>query len=296
MLTIYDSKRRAKTVFTPIVPGKVSLYVCGNTVYDHCHLGHARSMVCFDMMVRFLRANQYTVTYVRNITDLDDKIIQRAHERGIEIDQLTEELIAAMHADAAALSVLPPDYEPRATGHINDMIQLIEHLLVKSHAYVSDSGDVCFSVNSCAQYGQLSQQNLEELQAGARIEIDQGKRCALDFVLWKLAKPGEPRWSSPWGDGRPGWHIECSAMATALLGPRLDIHGGGVDLQFPHHENEIAQSECYSGKTFANYWLHVGLLRLNDEKMAKSTGNFLTIQQVIHRNPPEVVRYFLLSC
>ncbi len=295
MLMIYDSSVRKKVAFTPMTPGQVSLYVCGNTVYDHCHLGHARAMICFDVIVRYLRASGLQVTYVRNITDIDDKIIQRAQARGIHIDALTDELIAAMNEDAALLSILPPTHEPRATAYIEPMIQLIERLIDREHAYVSAGGDVCFAVHSFAKYGQLSHQNLEELQSGVRIEVDQDKRCALDFVLWKLAKPGEPSWPSPWGEGRPGWHIECSAMAMELLGEQFDLHGGGLDLQFPHHENEIAQSECASGKTFANYWLHAGLLQINHEKMSKSTGNFLTIQDVVKRHAPEVVRYFLLS-
>jgi cysteinyl-tRNA synthetase len=271
------------------------MYVCGITVYDRCHLGHARSMVCFDVIVRYLRSQNYDVTYVRNITDIDDKIIARANERGISIDMLTTQFIKAMHDDAEALNILPPNHEPRATGHIDTIIKLISRLLEKEHAYVSDNGDVCYQVDSFTEYGKLSHKDLDGLVAGSRVEIVKEKRSPLDFVLWKKAKEGEPSWSSPWGEGRPGWHIECSAMAMHELGEHFDIHGGGLDLQFPHHENEIAQSEGATGKTFANYWLHVGMLQVNNEKMAKSVGNFFTIEDVLKDHHHEIVRYFLLS-
>ncbi|MCW8450492.1 cysteine--tRNA ligase [Legionella quinlivanii] len=295
MLSLYNSLTRQKEVFKPLTPGKIGLYACGITVYDRCHLGHARSMVCFDAIVRFLRSQNYEVTYVRNITDIDDKIIVRAQERGIPINELTSHFIDAMHSDERSLNILPPDVEPRATAHIHSIIQLIEKLLERKNAYVSDNGDVCFEVSSFSDYGKLSHKDLEGLVAGARIEVVREKRSPLDFVLWKSAKPGEPSWPSPWGDGRPGWHIECSAMAMHELGQQFDIHGGGLDLQFPHHENEIAQSEAATGKPFANYWIHVGMLQVNNEKMAKSLGNFYTIEDVLKTHHPEVIRYFLLS-
>jgi cysteinyl-tRNA synthetase len=295
MLQLYNSLTRKKEVFVPLRAGKIGLYVCGITVYDRCHLGHARSMVCFDVIVRYLRAQKFEVTYVRNITDIDDKIINRASERGISIEVLTEENIVAMNEDTEALHILKPDLEPRATAHIQTIIALIQRLLAKGHAYLSDNGDVCYQVESFPQYGKLSHKDIAGLIAGARIEVVKEKRSPLDFVLWKKAKSNEPSWPSPWGEGRPGWHIECSAMAMQELGEQFDIHGGGLDLQFPHHENELAQSEAATGKPFANYWLHVGMLQINQEKMAKSLGNFLTIQEVLSRHHPEVVRYFLLS-
>lgn len=295
MLHLYNSLTRTKEPFVSISPGKIGIYVCGITVYDHCHIGHARSMVSFDVIVRFLRSQGYQVKYVRNITDIDDKIIARAHERAIPIDQLTAQYIAAMKEDTKALNILPPDVEPRATEHIDSIIHLIERLITKGNAYISDNGDVCYQVQSFADYGKLSHKDLEGLIAGARIEIVKEKRSPLDFVLWKKAKPGEPSWPSPWGEGRPGWHIECSAMAMSELGEQFDIHGGGLDLQFPHHENEIAQSEAATEKPFANYWLHVGMLQVNNEKMSKSLGNFFTIADVLDKYHPEVVRYFLLS-
>jgi len=295
MLNLYNSLTRTKELFKPLKPGKIGMYVCGITVYDRCHLGHARSMVCFDVIVRFLRSQGYEVTYVRNITDIDDKIIVRANERGVSIDELTAQYINAMHDDARALNILPPNIEPRATSHIDSIIQLIKQLIDKGYAYVSDNGDVCYQVEQFADYGKLSHKDVDGLIAGARIDVVKEKRSPLDFVLWKKAKPGEPCWPSLWGDGRPGWHIECSAMAMHELGEQFDIHGGGLDLQFPHHENEIAQSEAASGRTFANYWLHVGMLQVNNEKMAKSLGNFYTIEDVLKQHHPEVVRYFLLS-
>jgi cysteinyl-tRNA synthetase len=295
MLHLYNSLTRTKEKFIPIVPGKIGMYACGITVYDRCHLGHARSMVSFDVIIRYLRSQGFDVTYVRNITDIDDKIIARANERGIPIDELTAQFIKAMHEDAAALNILPPDLEPRATGHVDTIIRLIQRLLDKNHAYVSDNGDVCYQVDSFAEYGKLSHKDLDGLISGSRVEIVKEKRSPLDFVLWKKAKANEPSWSSPWGEGRPGWHIECSAMAMNELGEQFDIHGGGLDLQFPHHENEIAQSEAATGKCFANYWMHVGMLQVNNEKMAKSTGNFFTIADVLKTHHPEVIRYFLLS-
>ncbi len=295
MLHLFNSLTRTKEPFVSINPGKIGMYVCGITVYDHCHLGHARSMVSFDVIVRYLRSQGYDVTFVRNITDIDDKIIARANERGIPIDELTAHYIAAMHEDMQALNILPPDYEPRATDHIATIIRLIERLLAKGNAYVSDNGDVCYQVDTFADYGKLSHKDLDGLMSGARIEVVKEKRSPLDFVLWKKAKEGEPSWPSPWGEGRPGWHIECSAMAMEELGEQFDIHGGGLDLQFPHHENEIAQSEAATCKPFANYWMHVGMLQVNNEKMSKSLGNFFTIADVLNEHHPEVVRYFLLS-
>jgi cysteinyl-tRNA synthetase len=295
MLQIYNTLTRTKEVFIPLQPGKIGIYVCGNTVYDHCHLGHARSMVCFDVFVRFLRYQGFDVNYVRNITDIDDKIINRANERGITIQALTEYYIKAQNNDCQALKILSPNKEPKATEHIPSIIQLINELIAKDYAYVGDNNDVYYRVESFAEYGKLSHKDIDGLLAGARIDIVKAKQSPLDFVLWKSAKPEEPSWPSPWGAGRPGWHIECSAMAMQELGPQFDIHGGGLDLQFPHHENEIAQSEAISEKPFANYWMHVGMLQVNNEKMAKSVGNFFTISEVLEKYQPEVVRYFLLS-
>ena len=295
MLHLYNSLTRTKEPFISLKPGKIGMYVCGITVYDHCHLGHARSMVAFDVIVRFLRSQGFEVTYVRNITDIDDKIIVRANERGVSIDELTNQYISAMHEDTRALNILDPDLEPRATGHIDTIIKLIQRLIDKGNAYVSDNGDVCYQVDSFADYGKLSNKDLDGLVSGARVEIVKEKRSPLDFVLWKRAKPNEPHWASPWGEGRPGWYIECSAMAMHELGEQFDIHGGGLDLQFPHHENEIAQSEAATGKPFANYWLHAGMLQVNGEKMSKSVGNFFTIADVLKEHHPEVIRYFLLS-
>jgi cysteinyl-tRNA synthetase len=295
MLHLYNSLTRTKEQFVPIQPKKIGMYVCGITVYDHCHIGHARSMVCFDVIVRYMRSQGYEVNFVRNITDIDDKIIVRANERGIPIDELTAHYIAAMHEDMRALNILPPNHEPRATEHIDSIIHLIERLLKNGNAYVSDNGDVCYQVDTFAEYGKLSHKDLDGLVSGARVEIVKAKRSPLDFVLWKKAKSGEPSWPSPWGEGRPGWHIECSAMAMEELGEQFDIHGGGLDLQFPHHENEIAQSEAATHKHFANYWMHVGMLQVNNEKMSKSLGNFFTIADVLAEHHPEVVRYFLLS-
>ena len=295
MLEIYNSLTNKKETFKPIVEGKVNLYVCGMTVYDFCHLGHARVLVAFDVVYRFLKARGYDVTYVRNITDIDDKIITRANENGEEFLALTERFIDAMHEDERALGVLPPTKEPKATENIPEIIAMIETLIEKGHAYVGESGDVYYDVSSFPQYGKLSGRKVDDLRAGERIAVDESKKDPLDFVLWKPAKPDEPSWESPWGDGRPGWHIECSAMSTSILGNNFDIHGGGHDLQFPHHENEIAQSEACTGEHFANYWMHNGFIRINDEKMSKSLNNFFTIRDVLESYSPEAVRYFLLS-
>ena len=294
MLKLYNTIAREKQDFVPIVPGKVSMYVCGMTVYDYCHLGHARVMVVFDMVNRWLRASGYEVTYVRNVTDIDDKIIKRAHENGESIAALTNRFIAAMDEDAARLGVLPPDQEPRATDYVDEMVDMIAKLVDKGHAYPADNGDVFYSVSSFPSYGKLSGKSLEDLRAGERVEVDTHKRDPLDFVLWKSAKPGEPSWDSPWGKGRPGWHIECSVMGEHHLGEHFDIHGGGQDLQFPHHENEIAQSEAAHDCTFVNYWMHNGFVRVDDEKMSKSLGNFFTIREVLKKFDAEVVRFFIL--
>ncbi len=295
MLTIYNSLIKKKEIFKPIKTGKISLYACGNTVYDHCHIGHARSMLSFDMIVRYLRAIDYEVLYVRNITDIDDKIIQRAHDNQESWQDLTERFIKAQREDEKALGMLSPDHEPKATEHIASIIQLIEAILAKNGAYIAKNGDVYFRVRQFKGYGKLSHRNIDELDSGARIEISDIKEDPLDFVLWKISKPNEPTWDSPWGAGRPGWHIECSAMSTQLLGQPFDIHGGGLDLKFPHHENEIAQSEAACEKTFANYWMHIGLLQVNKEKMSKSLGNFITIKEALAKHSPELIRYFMLS-
>ena len=297
MLMIYNSLAREKVVFTPIEPGKVRIYVCGMTVYDYCHLGHARVMVAFDAVVRWLRASSFDVTYVRNITDIDDKIIKRALENGEPIRALTDRFVAAMHEDAGALGVLSPDHEPRATDHVDGMQTLISALERNGLAYVADNEDVCYAVRKFPAYGRLSGKSIDELRAGERVDVADGKRDPLDFVLWKHAKADEPdeaKWASPWGAGRPGWHIECSAMGAALLGKQFDIHGGGQDLQFPHHENEIAQSEGANGCRYVNYWMHNGFVRVDNEKMSKSLGNFFTIRDVLKRYDPEVVRFFIL--
>lgn len=294
-ITIYNSLSRQKEPLIPMQPGKIGMYVCGMTVYDRCHLGHARSMVCFDVIVRFLRYSGLQVKYVRNITDIDDKIIARAAERGMSFQDLTQEQIAFMHEDARALGTLPPDLEPCASHHMPHIIALIQRLYDSGYAYVTQQGDVCFQVEKFKDYGKLSQQDLSKLIAGSRIEVDQDKLSPMDFVLWKKAKPNEPAWASPWGEGRPGWHIECSAMSMAQLGEEFDIHAGGLDLQFPHHENEIAQSEAATEHSYARYWLHSGMLQINDEKMSKSLGNFCTIEEVVKAYHPEIIRYFLLS-
>lgn len=294
---IYNTLAREKQVFTPIVPGKVSIYVCGMTVYDYCHLGHARVMVVFDMVQRWLRTTGYMVTYVRNITDIDDKIIKRAVDNGETISQLTKRFIQAMDEDAAALGVQKPDHEPRATQYVPQMLEIIEKLENSGLAYRATDGDVNFSVRDFAGYGKLSGKSLDDLRAGERVELNVGKRDPLDFVLWKASKESEPeevKWDSRWGRGRPGWHIECSAMSEHILGEQFDIHGGGQDLQFPHHENEIAQSEGAHRHQFVNYWMHNGFVRIDNEKMSKSLGNFFTIREVLKKYDPEVIRFFIL--
>ena len=295
MLKIYNTLTHQKEEFKPIEPGKIRMYVCGLTTYDYSHIGHARMLVAFDVIVRYLRASGFVVTYVRNITDVDDKIIQRAKENNEPFNELTDRFIAFMHDDEKALNVSPPDIEPRATAHIKDIISIIEQLISKGFAYVAENSDVYYAVNKFQNYGKLSRKNLEELLAGARIDIEESKRDPRDFTLWKQAKEGEPGWDSPWGYGRPGWHIECSAMSSCCLGETFDIHGGGSDLMFPHHENEIAQSEAASGKKFVHTWMHNGPVRVDDEKMSKSLGNFFTIREVLKKYPAEVIRYFLLS-
>ncbi|PFG09171.1 cysteinyl-tRNA synthetase [Marinobacter sp. LV10MA510-1] len=295
MIRIYNTLSQKKEEFKPIEPGKVGIYVCGMTVYDYCHLGHARVLVAFDVITRYLRHSGFDVNYVRNITDIDDKILRRADENGEVYTDLTERMIAAMHEDEARLGVLSPNAEPRATAFISDMIAMIETLIAGDHAYAAGNGDVYFSVSSFADYGKLSKKKLEDLLAGARVDVEQAKRSPADFALWKAAKPGEVFWPSPWGNGRPGWHIECSAMANHCLGDTFDIHGGGPDLLFPHHENEIAQSECATGHRFVNTWMHAGAIRVNKEKMSKSLGNFFTIREIMETYPAEVVRYFLVS-
>jgi cysteinyl-tRNA synthetase len=295
MLQIYNTLTRQKEIFQSIKPKEVGIYVCGMTVYDYCHLGHGRILVIFDMMTRYLREQGYQVHYVRNITDIDDKIINRAHELGEDFRDLTARFIKFMHEDERALNILPPNVEPRATEHIPEIIKMIEILLSKDYAYIAENGDVYYDVTRFSKYGQLAQQDLEDLQAGARVSIVDVKRNPLDFVLWKLAKPEEPSWDSPWGLGRPGWHIECSAMSTHCLGSHFDIHGGGIDLRFPHHQNEIAQSEASFDTQFANTWIHGGHVQVNSEKMSKSLGNFFTIREVLTQYPAEVIRYFMLA-
>ncbi len=295
MLQIYNTLTRKKEAFKPLVEGKVGLYVCGVTVYDLCHIGHARTYIGFDNIVRYLRFSGYDVTYVRNITDVEDKIIKRANENGEDPMALVERNIAEMYQDFDALSLLHPDIEPRVTTHMQEIIDMIVTLVEKEHAYVAASGDVLFDVTSFKDYGQLSGQNLEQLQAGSRVEVDDTKRNPLDFVLWKMAKPGEPSWTSPWGEGRPGWHIECSAMNAKELGAHFDIHGGGSDLAFPHHENEVAQSCCALDTPYVNYWIHTGMVQVDQEKMSKSLGNFFTIREVLEKYDAETTRYFLTS-
>ena len=295
MLKLFNSLSRSKETFVPIEPGKVRMYVCGMTVYDLCHLGHARVLVVFDVVYRWLKASGYEVNYVRNITDIDDKIIRRADERGEPFGELTERFIAAMHEDSEALAVLPPTEEPRATGHMDEILAMIERLIERGYAYVAGNGDVYYAVSAFPGYGKLSGKDPAELRAGARVEVGESKRDPLDFALWKAAKPGEPAWESPWGAGRPGWHIECSAMSTCALGDHFDIHGGGADLQFPHHENEIAQSEGATGRPFVNWWMHNGFVRVNEEKMSKSLGNFFTVREILERYQAEEVRYFILT-
>ena len=294
---IYNTLAREKQIFSPIQPGKVRMYVCGMTVYDYCHLGHARVMVVFDTVQRWLRASGYDVIYVRNVTDIDDKIIRRAVDNGETISQLTRRFIAAMDEDAASLGVQKPDHEPRATEYVPQMLRLIEKLEKRGLAYKADDGDVNYSVRDFPGYGKLSGKSLDDLRAGERVDVNAGKRDPLEFVLWKASKESEPdevKWASKWGKGRPGWHIECSAMSEELLGEQFDIHGGGQDLQFPHHENEIAQSEGAHQHTFVNYWMHNGFVRVDNEKMSKSLGNFFTIRDVLKQYDPEVVRFFIM--
>ncbi|MCL1147961.1 cysteine--tRNA ligase [Shewanella sp. 10N.261.52.F9] len=295
MLKLYNSLTRQKEQFVPLQPGKVGMYVCGVTIYDLCHIGHGRTFVSFDMIVRYLRYSGYDVNFQRNITDVDDKIIKRANENNESCDDLTERLIAEMHRDFDALNMARPDNEPRATLHMPEIIDMVEKLIEREHAYVASNGDVLFSVSSFPEYGRLSGQNLEQLQAGARVEVEDAKRDPMDFVLWKMSKPGEPTWESPWGPGRPGWHIECSAMNSKHLGNHFDIHGGGSDLQFPHHENEIAQSCCAHDTPYVNYWMHTGMVMVDKEKMSKSLNNFFTIRDVLGHYDAATVRYFLLS-
>jgi len=295
MLMIYDSLRGEKREFVPVTPGEIKIYSCGNTVYDYCHIGHARSEIVFDVIVKYLRSVGWKVTFVRNITDIDDKIIARANENQETCDELTNRMIAIMHEDEKALGLDSPDVEPRATQYIPQIIALIEKLIANGNAYVADNGDVYFEVRQFEQYGKLSHRDVDQLCVGARIQMGEQKKDPLDFVLWKSSKPGEPTWDSPWGAGRPGWHIECSAMSTDILGQPFDIHGGGMDLKFPHHENEIAQSEAACGHGFANTWMHVGLLNVNGEKMSKSLNNFFTIRDVLAEYHPELVRYFMVT-
>jgi cysteinyl-tRNA synthetase len=295
MLQLHNTLSNSKVPFTPIEEGKIRLYVCGMTVYDYCHIGHARVMVSFDVITRYLRHAGYQVEYVRNITDVDDKIIKRAAENGETCDQLTNRFIGAMHEDELALNVLPPNQEPRATAHIPAIVDMIQTLIDKNYAYAASNGDVYYRVDKFETYGALTNRKLEDMRAGARVDINDVKENPFDFVLWKAAKAGEVSWASPWGEGRPGWHIECSAMTKCCLGNHFDIHGGGPDLPFPHHENEIAQSEAANGETFVNYWLHAGAVRVNKEKMSKSLGNFFTIREVLAKFPAEIVRYLLTA-
>lgn len=294
-LKIYNSVTKQKELFVPINPGKANFYVCGMTVYDYCHIGHARTYITFDMIMRYLRSQGLDVTYIRNITDIDDKIIKRAHENGETIQALTNRFVDAMREDFSALSILPPDAEPKATEHMVQIIDMVQTLIDKGHAYIAKNNDVYYCIKSFKKYGQLAHKNLDDLQAGARVEVVDVKKDPLDFVLWKSAKEGEPSWDSPWGAGRPGWHIECSAMSTCALGNHFDIHGGGFDLKFPHHENEIAQSEGATGEKFVNMWIHVGFVQVDKVKMSKSLGNFFTVRDVLKSYPAGVIRYFTLS-
>ena len=295
-MKIFNSLTKKKDLLKPIESGKIRLYVCGITIYDYSHIGHARLLITFDMVVRYLRMRGYEVTFIRNITNIDDKIIKRAQENKEKPEALAERFVQIFHEDEKALGILPPDFEPRATQYIPKIIKLIEKLIHKQHAYIgANGGDVYFDVRTFSEYGKLSHRDLDDLHAGAQVEISENKHDSLDFVLWKRAKSGEPRWKSPWGEGRPGWHIECSAMSSSLLGQPFDIHGGGLDLKFPHHENEIAQSEAAEEKKFVNLWMHAGLLEINKEKMSKSLGNVVSIREALKANDTEVLRYFLLS-
>lgn len=295
MLMIHNTLTRQKEVFKPIHHPKVGVYICGVTVYDYCHLGHARTYTSADVIIRYLRFRGYEVNHVRNITDIDDKIINRANEKGEDFNAVTERFIQAMHEDFDALGLSPPDHEPRATAYVPQMVSLIEKLIQQNHAYVASNGDVYFEVRTVPDYGCLSHHDIDQLESGARVEIADVKRDPLDFVLWKLAKPNEPSWDSPWGKGRPGWHTECVVMSMDLLGEQFDIHGGGRDLIFPHHENEIAQAHAYNHASFANTWIHGGFLQIDKEKMSKSLGNFVTIRDLLREHSPEALRYFLLA-
>lgn len=295
MLSIYNTLTRQKEVFKPIEPGKVGMYVCGVTTYDHCHIGHGRTYVFFDTIVRYLRFSDYEVKYVRNITDVDDKIIARANQNSEDFIELTERFIDIMHDNFKSLKMVEPDVEPKVSTHIPEIIDFIARLIERNHAYIADNGDVLFSVPSFADYGKLSRQDLDMLQAGARVDVVQDKQNPMDFVLWKMAKSGEPSWSSPWGEGRPGWHIECSAMNAKHLGLQFDIHGGGSDLTFPHHENEVAQSCCAYDTNYVNTWIHSGMVQVDKEKMSKSLGNFFTIEDVLQVFDGETIRFFLLN-
>lgn len=292
MLKIYNTLSKQKEIFKPLQPGKIDLYVCGVTPYDYCHIGHGRVFLVFDVVIRYLRYINFAVKYIRNITDIDDKIIKRAQEKNIPFTALTAEFIEAMNADFQNLNILSPTTEPRATEYIQQMVEMIQKLVDKGYAYVGETGDVYYDIQKFESYGCLSHRDLEDLKAGSRVEINDAKQHPFDFVLWKMAKPEEPSWDSPWGPGRPGWHIECSAMSLAHCGETFDIHGGGPDLKFPHHENERAQSEAATGKPFVNYWMHVGFVQQDKEKMSKSLGNFLTIRDFLKHYHPEVLRYF----
>ena len=295
MLQIYNTLSRKKEVFKPITSNKVGLYVCGITIYDRCHIGHARTYVAFDIIARYLKYLGYDLTHVRNITDVDDKIIKRAQENGESCEALTLRMTEQMYQDFDDLNIMRPDIAPTVTGHMDEIIALVERLIERKHAYVASNGDVMFEVSTYKDYGKLSLQNLDMLQAGSRVDVDEAKRSPLDFVLWKMAKPNEPSWDSPWGKGRPGWHIECSAMNSKHLGQHFDIHGGGSDLQFPHHENEIAQSCCAFDTPYVNYWMHGGMVQINKEKMSKSLNNFFTLRSVLDEYDAESVRFFLTS-
>lgn len=295
MLKIFNTLTRQKEEFKPIYAGEVGMYVCGITVYDLCHIGHGRTFVAFDVVARYLRFLGYKLKYVRNITDIDDKIIKRANENGEVFTALVERMVNEMHADFDALNILRPDSEPRATHYIHEIIAIAERLIERGYAYVASNGDVMFSVETDADYGKLSRQDLDQIQAGARVEVADVKRNPMDFVLWKMSRPGEPSWSSPWGEGRPGWHIECSAMNCKQLGYHFDIHGGGSDLMFPHHENEIAQSTCAHDGEYVNYWMHSGMVMIDREKMSKSLDNFFTVRDVLKYYDAETIRYFLMS-
>ena len=295
MLYIYNTASRQKELFKPILAPKVGLYVCGLTVYDDCHIGHGRLFIWFDVVVRYLRNIGFQVTHVRNITDIDDKIIKRAATLKFDYKTLTEQMIASMHADEKSLNIIPPDFEPRVTDHIPQIINLIQTLIDKKFAYVTKTGDVYYEVAKFKNYGELAHQDLNSLRSGVRVEANEDKRDPLDFALWKAAKPDEPFWQAPWGNGRPGWHIECSAMAKKYLGENFDIHGGGYDLQFPHHQNELAQSEAANGCRFVNYWIHMGFVQVDQEKMSKSLGNFFVLKEVLKKHHPEVLRYFVVA-